>query len=75
MTLVDRDAVKAPAKPAVRRNPDETTQAALGIIQAELHAREKKTATLRALRLSREQAEPAVEKKAAGAKKATARKK
>jgi hypothetical protein len=69
MTLADKDAVRAPAKPAVRRNPDETTQAALGIIQAELRAREKKTATLRALRLSQEQAQPPAEKKTGGRKK------
>ena len=74
MTLADKDAVRGPAKPAVRRNPDETTQAALGIIQAELRAREKKTATLRALRLSQEQAQPPVEKKTGGRKKAVGKK-
>ncbi|WP_275789561.1 hypothetical protein [Pararhizobium gei] len=57
-------------KPTVRRNQDETSAAALSIINAELIARNKKTALLKALRLNQE---PPVEqkpvKKAAGKKK------
>lgn len=58
------------AKPTVRRSQDETSAAALSIINAELVARNKKTALLKALRLNQE---PPVEekpaKKTAGKKK------
>ncbi len=47
--------VKVAAKPTVRRSQDETSAAALDIINAELLARNKKTAKLKALRLGQEQ--------------------
>jgi len=67
--LVDKNAVKAPAKVTVRRSQDETSAAALGIINAELVARNKKTAMLKALRLSQEQSQEKPVKKAASKKK------
>ncbi len=67
--LANKNDVKAPAKPTVRRSPDETTVAALGIINAELIARNKKTAMLKALRLAQEPAEEKPVKKGTAKKK------
>lgn len=67
--MTDKADIKAPAKVTVRRSQDETSAAALSIIKAELAARNKKTAMLKALRLAQE---PVAEKPA---KKATAKKK
>lgn len=53
--MTDKTDVKAATKVAVRRSQDETTAAALDIINAELVARNKKTAKLKALRLGQEQ--------------------
>lgn len=67
--MANKNDVKAPAKPTVRRSPDETTEAALGIINAELIARNKKTAALKALRLAQEATAEVPVKKTAGKKK------
>jgi hypothetical protein len=67
--LADKIDIKAPGKVTVRRSQDETSAAALAIIKAELVARDKKTAMLKALRLAQE---PVAEKPT---KKATAKKK
>ncbi len=67
--MTDKTDTKAPAKVTVRRSQDETSAAALAIIKAELVARNKKTAMLKALRLGQE---PVVEKPV---KKAAAKKK
>ncbi|MCV9963370.1 hypothetical protein OIU34_15805 [Pararhizobium sp. BT-229] len=53
--MTDKNDVKVPAKVTVRRSPEETSAAALGIINAEQAARKKKTAMLKALRLGQEQ--------------------
>jgi hypothetical protein len=58
--LTDKNDAKAPAKVTVRRSQDETSAAALGIINAELVARNKKTALLKALRLGQQ---PSVDEK------------
>lgn len=63
--MTDNNDVKTPAKPTVRRSQDETSAAALGIINAELAARTKKTAALKALRLGQEQAAEKPAKKTA----------
>jgi hypothetical protein len=67
--MSEKSNLKTPAKPTVRRSPDETTAAALGIINAELAARNKKTAALRALRLGQEPPAAQPKRKAAGKKK------
>jgi AAA+ superfamily predicted ATPase len=67
--LADKIDVKVPGKVTVRRSPDETSAAALNIINQELVARNKKTAMLKALRLGQEQAEEKPVKKAAAKKK------
>lgn len=53
----------------MRRSPDETSAAALHIINQELVARNKKTAMLKALRLGQEPVEEKPVKKAAVKKK------
>jgi hypothetical protein len=67
--LTDKTDIKAPGKVTVRRSQDETSATALAIIKAELVARNKKTAMLKALRLAQE---PVAEKPV---KKAPAKKK
>ena len=67
--MADKNDVKAPAKVTVRRSQDETSAVALGIINAELVARNKKTAMLKALRLGQEPAAEEPVKKAAAKKK------
>jgi hypothetical protein len=67
--LTSKNDTKTAAKPTVRRSPDETSAAALHIINAELVARNKKTAMLKALRLAQEPAEEKPVKKAAAKKK------
>lgn len=67
--MADKTDVKAPGKPTVRRSQDETSLAAQNIIKAELAARTKKTAMLKALRLAQEPVEEKPVKKAAAKKK------
>ncbi|WP_438749592.1 hypothetical protein [Pararhizobium sp. O133] len=67
--LVNKNDVKASPKPTVRRSAEETTAAALDIINAELIARNKKTAMLKALRLAQEPTVATPVKKAAAKKK------
>ncbi len=67
--MTSKNDTKTAAKPTVRRSPDETTAAALHIINAELVARNKKTAMLKALRLAQQPAEEKPVKKAAAKKK------
>ena len=67
--MTSKNATKTAAKPSVRRSPDETTTAALHIINAELVARNKKTAALRALRLAQEQVEEKPVKRVTARKK------
>ncbi|CAN7198835.1 hypothetical protein LJR098_000515 [Rhizobium sp. LjRoot98] len=67
--MTSKNATKTAAKPTARRSPDETSAAAQHIINAELVARNKKTAMLKALRLAQEQAEEKPVKVAAKKKK------
>ena len=55
---------KKQAKTTNRRNADETTAAALAIIDADIAARQRKTARLKALRLEQQQVEVTTAKKA-----------
>lgn len=54
---MEDEADKKPVKGTTRRNPEETTIAALAIIDADEAARQRKTARLKALRLEQEQAD------------------
>lgn len=67
--MADKTDVKTSGKVTVRRSPDETSAAALNIINQELAARNKKTAMLKALRLAQEPTEAKPVKKAAAKKK------
>ncbi|WP_349433380.1 hypothetical protein [Pararhizobium sp. A13] len=67
--MADKIDVKAPGKVTVRRSQDETSAAALRIINAELAARNKKTAMLKALRLGQEPVAEKPVKKAVSKKK------
>ncbi|CAN7487988.1 hypothetical protein LJR235_003274 [Pararhizobium sp. LjRoot235] len=67
--MTDKTDIKAPGKVSVRRSQDETSAAALAIIKAELVARNKKTAMLKALRLAQEPIAAKPVKKAAAKKK------
>ncbi|HTO31069.1 MAG TPA: hypothetical protein VL202_07835 [Pararhizobium sp.] len=67
--MANKNDVKAPPKVTVRRSAEETSAAALGIINAELIARNKKTAMLKALRLAQEPTVAIPVKKAAAKKK------
>jgi len=67
--LADKTDVKTSGKVTVRRSPDETSAAALNIINQELAARNKKTAMLKALRLAQEPTEAKPVKKAVAKKK------
>ena len=65
MSLTEDEAEKKPVKGTNRRNADETTVAALAIIDADEVERHKKTARLKALRLEQQQSEVKTAKKAA----------
>lgn len=67
--MADKTDVKTSGKVTVRRSPDETSAAALNIINQELAARNKKTAMLKALRLAQEPTEAKPVKKAVAKKK------
>ncbi|MDW5314398.1 hypothetical protein [Rhizobium sp. PL01] len=67
--MTSKNEAKTAVKPTVRRSQDETSAAALHIINAELAARNKKTAALKALRLAQEPTEVKPVKKAAAKKK------
>lgn len=67
--LTSKNNARTAAKPTVRRSQDETSAAALNIINAELVARNKKTAMLKALRLAQEPVEEKPVKKVAAKKK------
>ncbi|MCV9997822.1 hypothetical protein OE766_06155 [Pararhizobium sp. YC-54] len=67
--MTSKNNARTAAKPTVRRSQDETSAAALDIIKAELAARLKKTAMLRALRLAQEPVEEKPVKKAVAKKK------
>jgi hypothetical protein len=67
--LTEKTDIKAPGKVTARRSQDETSTAALAIIKAELVARNKKTAMLKALRLAQEPVAAKPVKKAAAKKK------
>ncbi|CAN7188625.1 hypothetical protein LJR255_000454 [Pararhizobium sp. LjRoot255] len=67
--MTDKTDIKASGKVTARRSQDETSAAALAIIKAELVARNKKTAMLKALRLAQEPVAEKPVKKAAAKKK------
>lgn len=67
--MTDKIDIKAPGKVTARRSQDETSATALAIVKAELVARNKKTAMLKALRLAQEPIEEKPVRKAATKKK------